>query len=177
MREITYHRATIEDAVVISALAISVWVDTYAQGGIETDFGRYIADHLSESAFAEILGGSGQVALLAYCEARLVGFALLTLDRNVDDHPETASELSKLYIHRNFKGLGIGRRLLDMGCEAVFDAGYSALWLSVYHGNSDAIAFYRRMGLEQISDHYFDLNGHQHLNHRFIRVKPLTNAF
>lgn len=67
MSEILYRKATEGDAADLSALAISVWVDTYADQGIEADYGRYISDHLTESAFAEVLSSEDHSALLAHC--------------------------------------------------------------------------------------------------------------
>lgn len=77
----------------------------------------------------------------------------------------------RLYIHHNFKGLGIGKTPLDQSFKCVVERGLNYIWLSVYHGNEDAIAFYRKLGLSHAADTYFDLNGEQHLNHVFVRSK------
>jgi GNAT superfamily N-acetyltransferase len=154
----------------ISALAITVWVETSAMDGIEPAFGRYIADDLSEAAYTDLLADEGNIALLALCDERLVGFVIVALNRSVDELDQPAAELAKLYIHQRFKGLGIGRTLFDWSYRAAREVGFTSLWLSVYHGNADAISFYRSLNLQQISDCYFELDGELHLNHRFIRV-------
>lgn len=171
MSQVYIRKADTSDVSMISALAISVWIDTYAQGGVSASFGDYIARELSITALAEVCSRSDVDVWVALKDGNLVGFANVGYNRNFEGNCGGGAELMRLYIHHNFKGLGIGKTLLDQSFKCAVARGLNHIWLSVYHGNEEAIAFYRKLGLSHVADTYFDLNGEQHLNHVFVRSK------
>ena len=54
-----------------------------------------------------------------------------------------------------FKGIGSGGALLAHAIAKGRDAGLKWLWLGVWRGNEDAIAFYQRKGMEICGEHIF----------------------
>lgn len=54
--------------------------------------------------------------------------------------------LSKLYIHSDYRGLGLSRRALAMLKVFCAANGLSSIWLTVNRDNSNAIAVYKHLG-------------------------------
>lgn len=64
-------------------------------------------------------------------------------------------ELKRIYLLGRFRGGGLGRQLLATAEAHARDAGARRLLLGVYAGNQPAIAFYRRMGFDNVGTRRF----------------------
>ena len=68
-------------------------------------------------------------------------------------------QLSKLYVHRDMRGQGLGRAGLDLVQEHCPQLGLDLIWLTVNKHNSDSIAWYRHMGFEYAGSQVTDIGG------------------
>lgn len=59
------------------------------------------------------------------------------------------AKLSRLGVHEDWKGEGIGSALLDRAEAAVRDCGYAAIWLTTPEDHPYLPEFYRRRGYEE----------------------------
>ncbi|MTI18921.1 GNAT family N-acetyltransferase [Rhodobacteraceae bacterium RKSG542] len=146
-----------------TALAIEVWLHTYGVNGIEPDQARYVLDNISEQSMAEMIHSPHHKVFGAFEGKGLA--ALLVLDGSsvCPSDNELRWEIHKLYVKDQFKGRGLGRRFLQVAEEVCgSDGGY---WLTVYHGNASAIAFYKAMHLALWGETYFNLQGKLNLNY------------
>ena len=85
-----------------------------------------------------------------------VGYALLT----GPDFPAEVirpgdRELRRIYLLSRFHSTGVGRTMMARAIRAARDQGAGRLLLGVYPHNHRAIAFYRRVGFEQIGTRLF----------------------
>jgi GNAT superfamily N-acetyltransferase len=55
----------------------------------------------------------------------LIGFA----QGNRSDHPEYAGELNKIYLLREYQGVGLGRRLIGVVAHRFLSEGVDSMWL------------------------------------------------
>ena len=60
-----------------------------------------------------------------------------------------------LYVEREARGRGVGKTLMVKAASIAREAGAEEMIWSVYHLNSQAGAFYERLGAERISDVFF----------------------
>ena len=58
----------------------------------------------------------------------------------------TADEINGIWVHPDFQGRGIGKRLMDAGEEIIAGRGYRRSWLTCSSFNRHALEFYRRRG-------------------------------
>jgi len=72
-------RGHVDDAGTISALAIQVFLDTYATEGVRGDLAREALSQCSTETFTKRLTEDGRIILLAERGAGLIGFAELLL--------------------------------------------------------------------------------------------------
>jgi len=166
------------DADIIAALAIHVFLDTYATAGTLPDLA---APDLAAEAFAEYgveafcsrLAEPHRRFLLAEQGAGLIGFAeMLTCAREARGTHLLGAELVRLYVQPRAQRRGIGRALLRQVEAIAIDAGLSALWFTVWEGNANALAFYAAQGYATKAAAIYSFRGRHYHNHLMARALP-----
>ncbi|BEV71756.1 MULTISPECIES: GNAT family N-acetyltransferase [unclassified Paludibacterium] len=148
------------DADGLSALAMLVWLHTYAVDGIEPDMARHVLHSLSPAQFRRWLADPQQRILLAADGPRLLAYARLNR-APAGPIPEVGGcELETLYVHPGFARRGLGQRLL----AACRTAAPAPLWLSIWAYNTAALHFYLAQGMQQVGETTFRLGDIDHPN-------------
>jgi lactoylglutathione lyase len=86
------------------------------------------------------------VALVAEEDGKAVGYVLA----RYGDHGPTTVYVSDLWVDSTLRGGGIGRELLRRVSEGAIAHGSTHVVLDVDSTNRDAIAFYQRLGFEEV---------------------------
>ncbi len=73
--------------------------------------------------------------------------------------PVGCAELVKIYMHKDFRKLGIGKHLMEKSIAAAKDLGYTLLYLETLPELHNAIDLYQKMGFQKI-DHALGNSGH-----------------
>lgn len=73
--------------------------------------------------------------------------------------PEGCAELVKIYLHKDFRKLGIGKELMEKSITAAKEMGYTQLYLETLPELHNAIKLYRKIGFKKI-DHPLGNSGH-----------------
>lgn len=154
-----------EDAQNLAALAIQVWLHTYATEGLRDALSGYVLAEFTPEAFRTRMEDPRRLLLVTEHNDHLVAYAELDFEAPREDVPGISTELATLYVQEHFAGQGLGKRLLEACAEeARRRTGSPAYWLSVYHGNANAIAFYRKQGFTERGAFDFELDGERHRN-------------
>ena len=66
---------------------------------------------------------------------------------------EESMELERIYVLKEFQGLGHGERILNKVKRLAVEAGKSFLWLGVWEKNTRAIKFYEKHGFVKFGTH------------------------
>jgi ribosomal protein S18 acetylase RimI-like enzyme len=91
--------------------------------------------------------------LLATANGELAGCcALRPLDNA--DYPN-ASEMKRLYVRNAFRGLGLGRQLVEATLDAARQAGYACVLLDTLDDMEAARGLYASLGFEEIPPYYY----------------------
>jgi GNAT superfamily N-acetyltransferase len=163
-------RGTLADAPAIAALAIQVFLDTYAPDGVAPEIAREVLDGYGEDAFSARLRDGNTSWLVAEAPAGLIGFAQVTCGRfspvpsSVGDH-----ELVRLYVQPAVHGQGVGRMLLREAEWLAQRAGSPHLWLTAWDGNHRAHAFYERAQYRRVGTTEHVIGTSAYLNHVFVK--------
>jgi putative acetyltransferase len=64
--------------------------------------------------------------------------------------PSGHAELVKLYLDKNFRGMGIGKNLLEICITQSKKFGYHFLYLESFPQFSEAIALYKKLGFKNL---------------------------
>ncbi|WP_454909457.1 N-acetyltransferase family protein [Variovorax gossypii] len=158
--------AVATDAHALAALAIQVWLDTYATDGVNDLLGRHVLDAFTPSGFATLAQDTAAALLVAQNDAHLVGYALLRFDAAQPLAPASNVELCTLYVQERFTRAGVGTALLEQVRATVKKrTGNDALWLSVNIRNRRACGFYEKHGFGLKGTTWFVLGEDRHENH------------
>jgi GNAT superfamily N-acetyltransferase len=163
--------ATAEDVLSISALAIYVFLDTYATEGIRPDLAREVFSEYSADVFLSRLTSSNSVEIyLAEIDGHIVGFAeidcaakcaVVGMDGGV--------EIAKLYVQPKFHSQGVGKALLGSVEQRARDLDLKQIWLTAWTGNLNAIGFYDHCGFSDIGRVNFNIEDQNYENRLFTK--------
>ena len=100
--------------------------------------------------FPEMYGSPNGLFLLAYSgESVAGGVGLRTLEFNI-------CEMKRLYVHDQFKGEGIGRKLCEQLIDQGKNMGFKAMRLDTLARMKPAISLYADLGFEVIAPYCFN---------------------
>ncbi|MFC7418627.1 GNAT family N-acetyltransferase [Iodobacter arcticus] len=158
--------ATAADAQNLAALAIQVWLHTYATEGIRQDISTYVLSEFTPAKFTDLINDPQYQLLIAEINHHLVAFA--QIDFASKEQPALGSvELKMLYVQEMFTGQGLGHKLLAY-CEEIIAS--RAYWLSSNSNNHRAIAFYASQGFVQHGVTYFEFGGNHYENKVLVKA-------
>ena len=171
-QQIELRPGTPSDALTLSALAIQVFLDTYAAEGVRPSVAREVLTTYSEHTFAAAIANARTRMVVAERNAHLIGFAQVTLGERHELAPGAGpqAELLRLYVQEPFTGQKLGTRLLAEAEVLAARAGASVLWLTPWVHNSRALAFYARRGYADHGLAVFRFEGESHENRVLAKV-------
>lgn len=150
------------DASSLAALAIQVWLHTYATQGIRSAGADYVLAEFTAENFKAHIANPSEELWVAESNQLLIGYALLKFGAQCPIAVKTQIQLATLYVQAHFIGQGIGAALLAH-CHNRLPAD-ETLWLMANAQNARAIAFYKQHGYTQAGLTYFELSGERHEN-------------
>ncbi len=150
--------ACANDAVILSKLGKSTFLETYARYNTEKNLQKHIRASFSKKSIIEQLGDDGNFFLIASQLNEEVGYAKLK-ENNKPFHDKSlnAVELERIYVLKKFQGAGIGETLLDKCLAFAKLRKYPVMWLGVWEKNLSAIKFYQKQGFVVFGSHEFVL--------------------
>lgn len=158
---ITVRQAQTGDENALALVGAATFLESYAgvvDGGAII---RHCAERHTPAVYAAALETTGHALWLAEQApgAAPVGYLHLTppdlpVEIRVDD-----LEIKRIYVLASLHRSGLGRRFLSEAVTHARSRQTSRLLLGVYKNNDRALAFYQRMGFEQIGTRQFDVGG------------------
>jgi len=150
---IQYRIASERDAADIAALAREVWTEHYAPLIGVQQVGYMLEKFQSEPAIAAAIAET-TACHIAFDKETSVGYLALKPENDY-------LFLSKLYIRRDHRGMGIARGFFDIAAQTARQMSLPAIRLTVNKGNADSIAIYRHTGFAIVMDVVADIgNGY-----------------
>jgi len=165
MNQISYGKASATDALRISILLQTVYIETYAVEGVTFEFTHFIAEKFSPERITSIIQKNPNQFVIAYCNQNPIGVAEIILEGHCPIRKKKVPELSKLYVLKRFNGKGVGYGLLKAAEKMVVANGSEELNLEVYIQNHRAITFYKKQGYISIGhvDFPMEMNTYENL--------------
>ncbi|KFZ26544.1 MAG: Mycothiol acetyltransferase [Candidatus Izimaplasma bacterium HR2] len=136
-REVVIRKATITDAEGKGYVHYHSWNETYT-GLIDQEY----LDSRSLKKCIESAKNYPQNTYVAIVDNKVIGFSCYLKAR--DEDLKDAGEINAIYILKDYYGLGIGKRLMDVCYNELSEYSMISLW--VLKSNKHAIDFYEHLG-------------------------------
>ena len=150
MNPISFGQAKLSDALRISVLLQTVYIQTYDIAGITIESANYVSTTFALKRIETLIMQQPNRFIVAYHKENVVGVAEIIYDSICPIRKLALPELGKLYVLEHFKGKGIGYGLLNEVEKEVLNHGFKEFWFYVYIHNLRAVAFYERQGYASI---------------------------
>jgi len=174
-RSSVVRRAGRLDAKQLSSLAEATFRDTFGAMNTPENMAVHCGTSYSEAIQAAEISDSDMVTLVCESHGKLVGFAQLRWGGApncvVADAP---GEVQRLYVAREFHGMGIARDLMRACIDEMRDRQSDVVWLGVWEHNPRAIAFYRKLGFVEVGEHVFPLGSDPQRD--FVMARPVAGG-
>jgi ribosomal protein S18 acetylase RimI-like enzyme len=173
-RRPTIRRATPQDAADLAAFGRQAFTDTFGRDNTPEDLALYLAAAYGPEIQRAELVNPAVSCWLAESGSDIAGYALLRrgpAPSTVDS--DSAIEVGRLYVGREFIRGGIGSLLMRAALDEARETGIRTIWLGVWEHNLRAIAFYRRWGFDIVGRQPFLLG--RDLQQDYVMARPVQD--
>lgn len=140
----------------LRALCIQTFRETYDPVKDPEQFQAYIDKAFTEDQLRSELVRSASEYYFLRDGQKEIGYLMLNVDDAQTEPKETHYlEIQRIYLLNEYKGQGLGTRLIDFTVERARTLGKSKIWLGVWEENEKAIQFYRSVNFFIAGEHTF----------------------
>lgn len=158
MSTIVIKRATAGDAALIADLSRQTFHDTFAAANTQADMEKFMREQFTREKLMEEVNDPGQVFILAYDGAQVVGYAKMRPgERRMEFNDKASVEIARIYAIKEAIGRGVGQKLMQACIDIARQMNGEIIWLGVWEKNRRAIGFYKKWGFEKFAEHDFIL--------------------
>ena len=149
-------RATVADAATLSWLAARSFTETFGHLYRPQDLAAFLDDAYAVEKQRVILLHPDYAVWLLEVDGEPVGHA--AAGPCGLPHPDVApgdGEVKRLYLLRQWQGVGRGGMLMDAAMQWLLRDGPGTLWVGVWSENLGAQRFYARRGFQTVGEYLF----------------------
>jgi ribosomal protein S18 acetylase RimI-like enzyme len=146
MVQIIIRRATIADAVKLSAISIQTFYDTFISTCTEEDMNAFLKEYFNIKQVQLELNNENDFYYLAELNGKVVGYCRWMEDyTNFSVMKQWKSlELKRIYVLEEFHGKGVAQQLMNFVIQSAQTNQYQVVWLGVWEHNYRAQKFYEK---------------------------------
>lgn len=162
------------EADILAGLGARTFSETFGHLYAQEDLAAFLDNNHSKDLYRRLIADPDHAVWLARNESgEPVGYmAAGPCNLPVEDMPESAGELVRLYLLEDHRGGGLGGQMMSVILDWL-EARFEHIYLSVYADNLGAQRLYARYGFEKVCDYFFMVGNHK--DPEFI-FKRTTNA-
>lgn len=111
-------KETFEDTKLVSELSVATFLTAHGHSAPKKDIENYLAKNFSEENFKQELADSKNVYYLFYVDDKIAGYTKIVFDQpNENISHKNVTYMSRLYLLKEFYGLGLGKELFDYNIQ------------------------------------------------------------
>ncbi|MDC6350550.1 GNAT family N-acetyltransferase [Zeaxanthinibacter sp. PT1] len=151
---LTYSKCTLAQLELLSSMSRETFRQAFEAQNEPQDFKTYLDKAFSLETLGRELAQTATSFYFIYREDALVAYMKLnTGNAQTDLREASGMELERIYVLKDYQGLGIGAEVLSHVKQMAREAGKEYLWLGVWEENKDAIRFYEKHGFVKSGMH------------------------
>lgn len=169
--EILIRKATLQDAQALAALGASTFFDTYHAFNTTEDMSNYLDKYFTISNLETELQEKNTTFYVAETNEQMIGYIKLMAGGNTYIPEIKAMEIARFYVSNAFKGLKVGKKLMQTAENLAKSMSCKAMWLGVWHKNTVSVEIYKALGYQIVGNTTFILGAD--IQDDYIMVKHL----
>ena len=155
---VVIRRATVDDAVALTALAEKTFREAFAADNDPGDMDDYCkVSFVPDLQRAQIVDPQIDTLVAFNVEGTMTAYAQLRPGSPAEGDAPEPVELWRFYVDAAHHGRGLAHQLMVSVLEAAAARGARTMWLGVWERNFRAQKFYRKFGFADIGTHTFVL--------------------
>ena len=144
---------TFDDAELIADISRETFFESYAAYNTKENMDKFLNEQFTKGRLMMEVGRHENVFLIAYCNNEVGGYLKLRDDKKPSLlKNNNALEIARIYATAKWKGLGVGKVLMQQAIDIAKEKGKEVLWLIVWSQNEKAIDFYAKWGFKKIDE-------------------------
>ena len=156
----------------IIEIGTKTYYDTFHSNCSKEVMSRYLKEAFTKDKIISEIRNRNSRFYLAYADKQLAGYIKINADdAQCDLKDQNGLEIERIYVKKQFKGKGIGQKLINLGIEKARELNKDFVWLGVWEINLPAIEFYRKNGFIKTGEHSFRMG--DEIQNDYIMKKTL----
>lgn len=152
----TFTKASVSDLQIVRDISYQTYDDTFHHLNTPEVMEAYLMTAFDLEKLKTELQDSNSTFFFLHKDGVLVGYLKINENESQTDIKDADSlELERVYIKKEFHGQGLGKLLINKGLEIARQKNKKRAWLGVWEKNTNAIAFYEKMGFRKTITHDF----------------------
>ncbi len=158
------------EANVLAELALRTFWQSHGHSATEADINKYTSHAFSTVQISHELSGSENIFHFLTLKGRPIGYSKMNFNTNIEVRPaSTLSKLERIYLLKEYHGMGKGRILMDHAIELSKQNAQEGMWLYTWIKNEQAVKFYQNYGFEIVGKYDFRISPeHVNPNHQML---------
>ena len=171
MNRIEITQCTIKNLLEIKAISEMTFAETFSDTNSEEDMKAYLETNFNVDQLTLEINNPDSMFFVVKVDGDLAGYLKLNIgSAQTEDILPSAMEVHRIYILTKYKGLGIGKSLIERGISLAKELKLTGVWLGVWEHNAPAIAFYKNRGFEKFDEHTFVLGEDVQIDHLMRKI-------
>ncbi len=133
----------------LSELAIKIYKENFLHLWYEGGAEWYMKKSYAPEVVAEELSDPNNLHYIAYDNEQPVAYLKIRLNESLRNfESKNCLEVERIYILNAFKGVGLGKTLMQIADDLALDLKKDIVFLKAMDSSTDPIAFYKKLGYE-----------------------------
>ena len=149
-------KCTLQDLHSLHKISMETFYQTFADTNTEENMTAYLESAYNEEKLYKEFCTPDSSFFFLYVDDRLAGYMKINeYPSQTDINDSDSLELERLYILKDFQGIGLGNELMNHAISIASEHGKKYIWLGGWEHNERAKHFYKKNGFYKIGEHSF----------------------
>jgi ribosomal protein S18 acetylase RimI-like enzyme len=156
LSDVHIERVFPQDAATLQLVSRQTFYEAFSAANNAQDMQSYLDHQLSIEQLTFELNQAGSEFYFALYMQEVIGYLKINVgDAQTELKDKKAMEIERIYVLKEFYGLGVGQMLCDYAIHLARYKDLHYVWLGVWEENHRAIRFYEKNGFETFDKHLF----------------------
>ena len=149
-------KCALRDLESLCGISKETFYQTFVDSNTEENMKAYLESAYNEEKLYKELCNPDSSFFFIYADECLAGYMKLNeYPYQTDINDSDSLELERLYVLKDFQGVGLGNDLMNHAISIAAERGKKYIWLGVWEHNERAKRFYKKNGFYRIGAHSF----------------------